>query len=220
MLKENEKVVYFVRHGQSVGNTLPTFTSNDSPLSTLGEQQAKLIATRVKNLEFEQLIVSPYTRTKQTAEAITASTGKQPEFSELFVECKKPSKIIGRPFTDPASDKLWQRWQESLFGRTKTKVEDGETYQEIIDRVDEALDFLKNQPASKLVVVTHGFFLRCLTIRVMTGKLLSPDLLTQMQNLHVMQNTGLSVIKYGSILNQPANWRLWIYNDHAHLAED
>lgn len=219
MSETQEKIVYFVRHGQSVGNTQPIFTSNDSPLSRQGEKQAKLIAERVKSLEFDQLIVSPYVRTKQTAEVITSITGKQPEFSELFVECKKPSKVVGKPFTDPASNKLWQSWQESLFGRIKQKVEDGETYREIIDRTDKALDFLKNYPANKLVVVTHGFFLRSLILRIISDKLLTPELFSQMQTLSIMQNTALTVVKYESIFDQPPGWKLWIYNDHAHLAE-
>ena len=88
--KKIEKIIYFVRHGQSEDNAAPVFQSPNSPLSEKGEKQAKLIAERISKISFEALIVSPFERTKQTAEVISRETGAKAEYSDLFVENLKP----------------------------------------------------------------------------------------------------------------------------------
>lgn len=93
-----KKIVYIVRHGQSVDTALPVFQSDNSPLSDKGLQQALKIADRTKHLHFDALISSPQPRAKQTAHAIAEVTGKKIEFSDLFKERIKPSAINGKPW--------------------------------------------------------------------------------------------------------------------------
>ena len=63
-----EKIVYFVRHGESEANITPVYQPLGSPLSDKGRQQAKLIAERIAKVSFEALVVSPLFRAKETAE--------------------------------------------------------------------------------------------------------------------------------------------------------
>jgi broad specificity phosphatase PhoE len=121
-----EKVVYFVRHGESRDNTRPVFQSLDTPLSAAGKRQAELIADRAAKLEFQTLIASPLARAQETAEAITRRTGKAPEYSDLFVERGKPARLIGKSFTNPRALVLWRKWERSLY-TPGLRVEDGET---------------------------------------------------------------------------------------------
>ena len=60
-----DKVVYFVRHGQSEDNVAPVFQSPHSPLSEVGRTQAQRIAARVAKLAFDALLTSPYQRAKE-----------------------------------------------------------------------------------------------------------------------------------------------------------
>lgn len=91
-----EKVVYFVRHGQSEDNVAPIFPAPDSPLNEKGIKQVECIAKRVSKLSFDILVTSPLERAKQTAEVIIRETGKKAECSDLFVEHIKPTYINGR----------------------------------------------------------------------------------------------------------------------------
>lgn len=211
-----EKTVYFVRHGQSVANTTPTFQESDSPLSEKGKEQAETIAKRASHLTFEALIASPLARAKQTAEAIQKVSGKVPEYSDLFAECMKPGGVNGKPFTDAAAEGLWRKWQESLY-TPGTRIEDGENYADIVARVDAGLEYLKDRPEKSLVVVTHGFFLRTLVARVLLGDFISGDILRRFVTSATTENTGLTVLHYRTGFEEEARWRLWIYNDHAHL---
>lgn len=210
-----EKTVYFVRHGQSVDNALPVFQSPDSPLSDLGLEQADSIAKRVARIEFESLLSSPWERAKQTAEVIGRKTGKVPEFSNLFVEVIKPSSINGRPHDDLVAAETKDKWTGNLNGRG-IKIEDGENFDDITSRADEALRFLENRKEKAMVVVTHGYFFRTMMARILLGDTLTPEIFKQYQYALWMDNTGLSVMKYGT-LRGDRRWRLWVYNDHSHL---
>lgn len=213
-----EKVVYFVRHGQSEGNIAPVFQSPDSPLNEKGRKQAESIARRVSRLSFHALIASSFERAKQTAEIIAKITGKRAEYSNLFIERVKPSYINGKLYTDDKADMLWREWEKSFY-IPGIRAEDGENFDDIIARTDRALAFLQNRTEQSLVVVTHGYFLRTIVARVLLGDLLSGEILQNIQRTATMENTGLTVLRYRESFEEKPAWRLWIYNDHAHLAD-
>lgn len=210
-----EKIVYFVRHGQSEGNITPVFQPPDSPLTESGKKQAALIAERIAKISFDTLIASPLRRTRDTCDAIAQATGKVPEYSDLLVERIKPSRLVGKSHNDKEANKLWLEWEKSLV-TSGLRVEDGENYEDQIARADKVLAFLEKRTESKLVVVTHGYFLRTMIARVILGDSLTPDAFRSFQTRVDTENTGLSILKYGGAGNG-AFWRLWIYNDHAHL---
>ncbi|WKZ26699.1 MAG: histidine phosphatase family protein [Candidatus Paceibacterota bacterium] len=213
-----QKIVYFIRHGQSKDNVAPVFQSPDSPLNEKGKRQAESIAQRVSRLSFDALIASPFERAKQTTEAIAKVTGKKAEYSDLFVERVKPSYINGKPYTDEKANNLWREWEKSLY-TPNMRAEDGENFDDLIARADKALTFLKNRTEKSLVVVTHGYFLRTIVARVLLGDLLSGEAFRNIQRTAAMENTGLTVLQYREGFEEKPAWRLWIYNDHAHLAD-
>jgi broad specificity phosphatase PhoE len=215
MAPEDEKIVYFVRHGQSTGNVTPVFQTLDSALNEKGKLQAAKIAERVSKLSFETLISSPLARTKETAETIAQATGKQIEFSKLFVERVKPTRLEGKRYDDQEADELWKQWELSLY-TPGVKIEDGESYDDLVIRADKALEFLHARPERSLVVVTHGFFLCTIMARVLLTDSLTGDAFRNFQAHSQTENTGLSVIKYGPRY-EGTFWRLWVYNDYAHL---
>ena len=218
MPSSQKKIVYFVRHGQSEDNIAPVFQATDSPLSIKGREQAKSIADRVSKLSFDILISSPLQRAKQTAEFISGATGKQPEFSDLFIERVKPTDVNGKSYEDKAASRLWRKWEKSLY-TPGMRVADGENYDDLILRADKALALLKIRPERSIVVVTHGYFLRTIVARVILGDLLTGESFKGFQRVVSMENTGLTVLGYQPAFEEEPCWRLWIYNDHVHLAE-
>lgn len=210
-----EKIVYFVRHGQSVGNVTKAFQAPDSPLNEKGMEQAQRIAERIAKLSFDALIVSPFPRTRQTAEAITRATQKNPEYCDLFVERLKPTSINGKPYTDEEASKKWDEWHSSLYDEN-LRVEDGENFTDLVNRADNALDFLAQRSESNIVVVTHGYFLRTIIARVLLGESLTGNSFKHFQKHTEHENAGLTVLYYERDGDE-TKWRLWIYNDHAHL---
>lgn len=217
-ISKDEKIVYFVRHGQSEDNASPVFQSPDSPLSEKGKRQAQSIAERASRLAFQALVSSPLERAKQTAQIVASATGKQVEFCDLFIERVKPSYINGRAHSDEKAKSLWQEWEKSLY-TPGARVEDGENFDDLVMRADKALEFLRKRPEQSLLVVTHGYFLRAMVARVLLSDLLSADAFKNIQKMATVENTGLTVLRYRASFQEKPAWRLWIYNDHAHLAD-
>jgi broad specificity phosphatase PhoE len=209
---KGEKVVYFVRHGQSVANISAVYQPPQSPLSEEGWKQARCIARRISKFSCAALVSSPFRRAKETADAIAEQTGLEPEYSELFVERIKPSSINGAPIENEAAQATWRRWEESLYAPSM-RVEDGENFEDIIGRADKALGFLGERKEASLAVVTHGFFLRTLVARALFADMLTETAFKRFQSVASMENTGLTVLRW----HGETGWRLWIYNDHAHL---
>ncbi len=212
------KVVYLVRHGQSVDNAARVFQSPDSPLSGIGQEQAKKLAQRLSGLTFDALISSPFERAKGTTAFITDRIGLVTEYSELFVERLKPRGISGRPYADKEIHGLWRSWEESLY-TPGTRVEDGENYDDLLERADKALAYLKNRPEESMLVVTHGDFLRTVLARVLLGELFSGEALRNIQKVALIDNSGITALRFQKAYDEVARWRLWIYNDHSHLAD-
>ncbi len=211
-----EKVVYFVRHGESEHNIAPVFQAPDSPLSGRGRAQAEDVAERISCIAFEALISSPFQRAKETAEAIAKRTGKQPEYSPLFVERIKPTSIYGKHYEDKDANAIWKNWEKSLYA-SGLRIEDGENFDDLMARADQALAYLGNRPEKSIVVVTHGFFLRTIIARVLLGDSLSGATFRKMQKATETENTGITVLRYRGGFEEEPVWRLWVYNDHAHL---
>ncbi|MFN3188437.1 MAG: histidine phosphatase family protein [Candidatus Paceibacteria bacterium] len=215
---EINKIVYLVRHGQSEANTLPVFQGLDSPLSEVGITQAQSIANRVSKLAFESLISSPLQRARETAKEIEKTSGIMSEFSDLFTERIKPTNINGKPHTDDQANIIWRDRERSLF-TPNMRVEDGENFDDIISRADNALNLLLNKTEKSILVVTHGYFLRTIVARVLLGNTLNGESFRTFQKSVGHENTGLTILRYNKGFEEDPKWNLWIYNDHAHLAD-
>jgi broad specificity phosphatase PhoE len=209
---KGEKIVYFVRHGQSLANVSAVYQPPQSPLSEEGWRQARCVAKRISRLPCSALISSTFRRAKETAEAIAEQTGLLPEYSELFVERIKPSSINGASVENETALATWRRWEESLY-TPSMRVEDGENFDDIMQRADKALGFLGERKEATLAVVTHGFFLRTLVARALFAEMLTEKAFKRFQHVAAMENAGLTVLRWRG----ETGWRLWVYNDHAHL---
>jgi broad specificity phosphatase PhoE len=207
-----EKVVYFVRHGQSLANVSAVYQPPQSPLSEEGWRQAGCVAKRISQFSCKALISSTFLRATETAKAIAEETGLEPEYSELFVERIKPSSINGASIGDETARATWRQWEESLY-TPSMRVEDGENFEDIVARADEALRFLGERKEDAIAVVTHGFFLRTLVARALFETMLSETIFRRFQGVAAMENTGVTTLRSQG----ESRWRLWVYNDHAHL---
>ena len=210
------KTIYFVRHGETEFNQKKTSQGPDSSLNKTGIEQAYKIAERAKNLPIELIVSSTYPRAKQTAEIIQEKINLSPEYSELFVERKNPSVIIGKKYNDPEAIKIkeavYQGYTDPDFRHS-----DEETFQELKSRALAGLNFLKNKSENNILVVTHGMFLKVLVATTIFGKdLQGKELYNFIHHMHVT-NTSITAICYDETRNIGKQWYVWVWNDHAHL---
>ena len=220
MNREVKKTIYFVRHGQSVDNVLPVFQAADSALSDEGKEQAAEVAERFKHIDFDAIITSPYARAKDTAQAISDATGVAiVDVNDMLVERVKPSSLGGQPHTDQKAVKIWRDWHAAYFVPGE-RYEDGENHEDAIGRADKVLQYLLDRPETKLVVVTHGFFLRILMARVLLQEKLTGELLAQMVPLMMVENTSVTKLAYVNNFEEEFRWHMWTFGDYSHRGEN
>src|SRR3990167_11215140 len=91
------KLIYFVRHGETKFNTENIKQGPEGSLTEKGRVQALATALRFPKKKGcpQVIIASPYQRTKETAEIIAKELKMPVEYSELLVERKNPTEVVG-----------------------------------------------------------------------------------------------------------------------------
>lgn len=216
------KRIYLVRHGESEANVERRHGSHESPLTETGKAQAAFISERVSHLPIQKVIASSMVRAHQTAEIIAASNNVPVITSDLFIESHGPSEFSDALYTDPKAVEAFTLLSQN-YGNAEFRLGDAEVFEDHTKRAQAALEFLTGQEEEHILVVTHGMFLRILAAHVVFGPTPSGYECQQFMRRLQVENTGLTVFDYGTpdYIGRPIEfpWRLWIWNDHAHLAD-
>ena len=209
------KTIYLIRHGESEGNASAIRLDEATGLTDRGRAQAAAVAERCAKLPVEALVASAFERARQTAEIIGKKIGREPEYSDLFVERRFPSDFIGKPKEDPAVLKSVAEMHEGR-GVPGYRFSDEEIYEDLKDRAGHALDYLANHAADHILVVTHGFFMRIMAAHILLGEEMTRQEYARVIGKFSMNNAGISVFKYDTE-NKFAAWHINTWNDRAHL---
>lgn len=212
------KTVYLVRHGEAEHNIPGEIYLNGpgSRLTDRGIEQSKFIAKRAAKLPIESLIASPFERTRKTAEYIAEETGLAVELSELFTEVSPPSTLVGRRMDDAERRQIADAWEPTIFNTDK--VLDGDNFTDVTERARRARVFLEERPEKHIMVVTHGLFMRFLIGEILFGAAFGPDIARRISRGFRTINTGVTILKHDPD-DTDAAWWVYVWNDHAHLAE-
>jgi broad specificity phosphatase PhoE len=207
------KTVWLVRHGLTVSNVSNTVQGLDDPLTPQGIEQAKKVAERFSKIEFDLLLSSDAARTLATAAEIAAKTNHIPEKSALLRETTYPSSLVGLLKTDGVAQKYFD---ERLARNTDSawKYEDEESFDELKERTERAFSLLLERSEDRIVVVTHGRFLKLMTALVIFGDDFEISHWNRFDHSLRTLNTGITMLKWDGSM-----WHLLAWNDHAHLGE-
>lgn len=211
----SNKIVYLVRHGETDANAMNRVQGFAEPLSAIGRKQAMTLAERCTHLTFDALIASDMARTKETADFISKKTSHKIILEPLFREIIRPTMFEG---IDRNSDEY-----QTFLANEITHLDDpgwnyfeGEMFTAISKQALDALTDLEKRPEERLVVISHGIFIRCLAATVLTQKNLTTAMWRHLSQTLQMHNTGITILKYDVEKN---DWVLRTWNDHAHFAE-
>lgn len=208
------KEIYLVRHGESEGNAGTHYQNENTPLTERGREQAAFVAERAARLPLEALIASTMVRAQETAAILSKKIGLPVSSSELFVERRRPTEQIDQRKDDPevmaAEEAIMQ--SSSVPG---IRFSDEENFDDLNARSRAALAFLETHPKDRILVVTHGVFLRNIVAQVIFGQDLKGEDCGHVLNAFIASNTGITVLRFDPTLVNP--WKLLTWNDHAHL---
>lgn len=207
-----EKHIYFIRHGQSEYNLSPVALGHDTPLTLLGESQAKFCATRCAEIDFDVIFSSSYQRAIKTAEIISKKNGIPLEINDLLLEYRYPDTIIGLP-KKGGPDHL------KMLGGTETRYPGGELYADLKARAEKALALFELRDELSMVVVTHSFFLFAVLNSIIFGKEATFKEFERLNHSMKLSNTGVTHCTYGAERPEGKKWKVITWNDDAHLGE-
>lgn len=190
--------IYLIRHAQSLGNVNGRVESHASiPLTEYGHQQAQNLANTLPKAK--QIYISPFLRTRQTAEPVLLRDQITPEvlniqeFSYLSDRrCRNTTLEERKPWVDD----YWSRADVNLI-----TSDDAESFANFYHRVTDFmqhLDTLKSHYTDQhLLVFSHGQFLQLLKIIMAQKQALSSTLMRE--------------FRYDLLNNQLGNAEFFIY---------
>jgi probable phosphoglycerate mutase len=162
-------IVWFVRHGESESNAdLRTIHPAESALTPTGQAEAQMLARSFPQKP-SLIIVSPYLRARQTAEATRARFPSVPveEWPVYEFTYLDPVRYLNTTGSErmPYALAYWQRNDPTYKDGGV-----GESFVELMDRVDETIRRLRQHSAEFVIVFSHGLFLRALVWSLLTGE--------------------------------------------------
>jgi probable phosphoglycerate mutase len=210
------KRFYFVRHGQTIDNINNIYQSASDPLTEKGVEQASLVAARFVSIPADIIIASDYVRARQTAEAIAGATGLPLRESAFFEEIRRPSDIIGREKQELEPKRIMDEIIENEPNADWHHL-DEENLFEALARARKAIEYLCGLPEEKIIVVSHGMFIKMmLAAMAVKDDADAVKYYRMMRYFMIIDNTGITIAEYGNFVYD-VPFRLRIWNDHAHL---
>ena len=208
------KTLYLVRHGKSEANDKRIYSSIETPLSEKGRKQAYILQKRLEQIQIDILYSSSLKRAQETAEIINEKLKLPIHTTEHVNEWGIPSSLLGssiegkeaKEFHDKLTlhkDDLYWKWQ------------DEESIGELRDRIVRFLEEMKKDSKENILAVMHSAALKMVLSVVLFGPESLPFRSVESFNVRTA-NTGITVLQ---LEDKKENWKLVIWNNHAHLGE-
>ncbi len=214
---------YFVRHGQSILNKKGIRQDSHGQLSDKGVEQAHVSGERLENEiklfgKMDVILCSPYDRTRETAGIINEhiKVEKPIEYNDLLAERRNPSEIIGHSVDEPDVKKIVDIIDHS-YHDDNFRYSDEENFSDLLERAKKCLAWLETRKEKRIVVVTHGIFLKMLIDYIEIGDKLNAKEYNRLSFLNPSSNAGITVCQYTNGFFAPRKgkrWQLIDWNDH------
>jgi probable phosphoglycerate mutase len=146
--------ILLARHGETDWNREGRFQGwADPPLNATGRAQAVDLSVQLMAEELAAVYSSPLRRAYETAEVVAASRGLEPVTVDALREVDVGSwSGLSRAEIEQRFPEQYARWLDYGQG-----WEDGETYEQMVDRVVGALQELaEGRDGERILAVTHG----------------------------------------------------------------
>ncbi len=201
--------IYFVRHGETLWNTLRIFqgTSN-SPLTETGREQARRLGEKLKDTEFTTFYSSPLGRTIETSQLIIGDRDIKIEFIDEFREISvgEMEGVVREEF----ESKYPEQFHNFFFNPKdyNPKPYKGESFPELVKRVEIGLEKIvkKHKENDVVIVVTHGMTLKGIF------KVIKNISFEELGDVEVPKNTSLSIVDYTD-----GKYTIEVFSDTSHL---
>ena len=202
----SSKKIYVIRHGQTDFNlqNIVQGSGVDSSLNNKGRLQAEAFFKAYQSVPFDKVYTSALKRTKETVAPflkLGIPTESLPGLNEISWGTKEGFPIT--PEEDQYYHYMLKQWQ---LGQTSLRIEGGESPEDVVRRMQPALDHIMSRTEEKNVLVCmHGR-----AIRILLCTLLNEPL--KLMDKFEHENLCLYLLSHDG-----STFTLERYNDTAHL---
>lgn len=183
------KRIIMVRHGQSETNVRKVFTGQlDVPLTSIGQEQARLMALYLDKYKVDKLYVSPLQRAVDTAKPIAERQNCPQEQTDALKEINS-GKWQGLSFEEIAEKypHTYEAWRSDMGS---AEPDGGETCHQLYDRVTAFFEELLESPEQTVCLVCHATPIRMMESYIRGG---SP---AAAQEISWIPNASVTVYDY------------------------
>lgn len=193
------KIFYMIRHGETVLNAQHIRQGPEGPLSDLGINQSIVTGKRLSKMRFDAIICSPYQRTVETAKLVVEQLKykKEIEYSNLLVERKNPSEIIGKSAELPEVAHIVDIIDKS-FHDNDYRYSDEENFNDLKTRAGYLLKYLSKRPEKKILIITHSIFLKMVAAYIEKGEKLNAKQYNLFSYMNTSNNASITICEYNS----------------------
>jgi 2,3-bisphosphoglycerate-dependent phosphoglycerate mutase len=216
---KTNKIIYFVRHGESEANRKSMFQAPDDTVTERGHAQNVEIGKRFAHVEFDLLLSSSFERAQATAQEISKHTGKDIVTSDLWREYVPPTSLLGKARSSNEGIEYMKARKEHMHD-PQWHFEDEENYYDLHKRADVALADLMERPDKTIVVVTHLGFLKAIMTHMLMHGEPDPRIYVNIRFFFEAKNAGMTICRYGTDKKNRSGWRLVTWNDYTHLSPE
>ena len=206
------KIIFFVRHGQSQLNFSNVRQGADGPLSEMGRTQAAKAAELLATQKIDVMYASPYQRAKETADIIAARLKKKVKLCDLLVERKNPSEIIGHSLEEKDIQAIVERFERS-YHDDSLRISDEENFLDLKLRAQKLTAFLESRWSNRILCVTHGVFLKMVASYMLLGDKVTATDYVKLSQLNPLHNAGIVICLYTKKLFKKGVWHILIWDN-------
>lgn len=156
--------LYIMRHGETDDNTRRVLQGQkDNPLNENGINQALEAKAELEGIHFDRIYVSPLIRAIHTAELATGRS------KEDFIIEERIKEIGFGVLEGTVSDDMKPPYSNFFLNPgAYAAPEGGESFEELLARVQDFLDELKGKlPGQRVLLVSHGAAIHALINRIL-----------------------------------------------------
>jgi probable phosphoglycerate mutase len=210
------KLIYFVRHGETENNANGIRQGPEGPLSEKGRMQALATARRFPKEKGrpEIIISSPYERTKETADIISRELHLPVEYLDLLIERRNPSEIVGHSGKEKKVQEIVDRIDKS-YHADDFRYSDEENFVDLKERAKKLLKYIPNRREKRIIMITHGIFLKMVMSYMLYGKKLTAEEFNNLSYFNPIDNASMAIVSYTTHWFEKDEWKLIVWNDLA-----
>lgn len=185
----NTLKIYITRHGETQWNNEGRMQGwNNSDLTEKGREDARKLGERLKHVDFDCIYCSPLGRAIETANQIKGN-------KDIKIEMNDDLKEMGfGAWEGMEHTKIKERYEEQQFNfwnkpQLYESIE-GESYQELIDRVGNVLNnIINNACGENILIVAHAAVIKAIYL------IIKNDSLEEFWKPPFMEGTSLTVLE-------------------------